>query len=567
MGTDDSIFEQLGQRDLVNRMHAQLDELLVARDQMEQLLRLLIKIGSDPRLDATLQHIVAAARQLTGARYGALGVRARDGSLALFVHDGMDTETIRRIGHLPAGKGLLGLLLKRTDTLRTRDLTRHEAAVGFPEYHPPMRAFLGVPIIIRDETFGSVYLADDRPGWSFTEAHENVVRALASAAAVAIENAQLFERITMSARWVEAGREITTALLAGVDRHTSPLQLIAERARELADAVQVIVLVPTDAEAPPEEVDTLVVAATAGGQGEVIGQQVPVEGSTTGGVFRSGRLELTTSFAQPIPAFTDAGERSAIVMPLRSEDCTLGVIAVARESTQPPFGSDLLEVVSDFANHAAIALKFATAREQARELSVLADRERIARDLHDHVIQRLFVAGMDLQGTLARAHSPELRKRLAASIDDLQATIDDIRMSIFQLQSTVARPPSLSERLQDLVAKMTRERGITTTFRIVGPLASVDDALGGHAEAVVGEAVSNAVRHSGASRLAIEVSVGDELEISVADNGRGIPADNQRRSGLGNFEDRARLAGGSCEITAPPEGGTRVVWRAPLIGY
>ena len=338
----------------MTRMREQLDELVEVRDQMEKLVQVIVGIGSDLDLEVTLHRIVNAAMELTDARYGALGIRASDGTLASFVHAGIDDDTARRLGDLPVGEGL-----------RVEDLSGHPQAPGLRDRDPPMRALLGIPITVRAAHFGNLYLADDRPGRVFSASQEGAVRALASAAAAAIDNARLFERERESAKWTKASREITTALLSG-DPQTGPLQLIVNLALELADAEQAILLVPSESDLPAHEVDTLVVAATAGRYAlEVIGQQVPMDGSTTGGVARRGIPLITDSFQYPIEGFTDVGERSAIVMPLIADDAVLGVIAVARNPRQPPFGSDYLELVSDFARHAAIALALAASREHA----------------------------------------------------------------------------------------------------------------------------------------------------------------------------------------------------------
>ena len=335
-------------------MNDQLDELVAARDQMERLVRVIVEIGSDLELDVTLHRIVNAAMELTDARYGALGIRAPDGSLVSFVHEGIDDDTARRLGDLPVGEGL-----------RIENLTTYPQAAGLHAHDPPMRALLGIPITVRAAHFGNLYLADDRPGRMFSQAQEAAVRAMASAAAAAIDNARLFERERESAKWTKASREITTALLSG-DPQTGPLQLIVNLALELADAEQAILLVPSESDLPAHEVDTLVVAATAGRYAsEVIGQRVPMDGSTTGGVARRGIPLITDSFQYPIEGFTDVGERSAIVMPLVADDAVLGVIAVARNRRQLPFGSDYLELVSDFAQHAAIALALTASREHA----------------------------------------------------------------------------------------------------------------------------------------------------------------------------------------------------------
>ncbi|WP_197281187.1 MULTISPECIES: GAF domain-containing sensor histidine kinase [unclassified Mycobacterium] len=547
-------------------MHQQLDEMLAARDQMEQLLRVIVEIGAGLDLDATLHRIIMAARQLTSAPYGALAIRDPDGNLLSFVHEGMDAETVSRIGHLPVGKGLLSLSMLDTPALRMDDLTAHPAAVGFPEHHPPMRAFLAVPITIRDTVFGNLYLTHVDPARLFSESDEVAARALAFAAAVAIDNAQMFERERTAVKWMEASREITTALLSDAEPHRRPLQLIADRARVLTGAEQAIVLVPADPDLPDDEVDTLVVSAAVGVHAtEVVGQRVPVDASTSGTVFRSGEPLITETLQYPIQAFTDVGQRPAILMPLRARDEVVGVIAIARGADQPPFDESYLDLVSDFATHAAMALVLASARDDARQVTILAERERIAHDLHDHVIQRLFAAGMDLQGTLARARSPEVADRLNRTLDDLQTIIEEIRTTIFQLKSPPGKNADFRYRIQHVVADLTESRDVVTTVRMHGPMTAVGGELADHAEAVTTEAVSNALRHSGASRLTVEISVADMFVLDIVDNGSGIPADNTRRSGLGNMTRRAEQLGGACEITGPPEGGTRVHWVAPLI--
>ena len=545
-----------------------LDELLAARDQMEQLLRVIVEIGSDLDLDATLRRIVCAARDLTSAPYGALAIRDPGGTLISFIHEGIDADKVRQIGPLPVGKGILSVSLLDAPALRLDDLTQHPAAVGFPDQHPAMRAFLGVPITIRGTVFGSLYLSHDDPARVFSEPDEVAARALAFAAAVAIDNAQVFERERTSVKWLDASREITTALLSNVEPSRPPLQLIAERACALTEAEQAIVLVPVDADLAIDEIDTLVVSVAVGlNAAEVLGQRVPVDGSTSGRVFRSGTPLITESLTYPIQAFTDVGQRPAIVMPLRTHDEVAGVIAVARGADQPPFDSSYLDLVSDFATHATIALMLAWGREHARQLTIVAERERIAHDLHDHVIQRLFAAGMDLQGTVARVRSPEISDRLNRTLDDLQTIIEEIRTTIFQLKSPLGTDGDFRNRIQRVVADLTENRDIATTVRMHGPMTAVGGELAEHAEAVTAEAVSNAVRHSGASRLTIEVRVGDMLTVDISDNGCGISADTSRRSGLANMSYRAVQVGGSCEISRPSEGGTRVRWAAPLADH
>lgn len=566
VGDETSAFAALGQRGLVSSMHARLDELLASRDQMERLLRVVVGLASDLDLDATLHRIVTAAMELTGARYGALGVRAIDGTLLSFLHSGISSDSAEKIGHLPVGKGVLGVLLDHPEPLRLDNLGAHPSAVGFPEHHPPMGAFLGVPITIRQITFGSLYLTEPTLLATFTEADEIAARALASAAAVAIDNARLFDQVRLTAKWMEASRAITTALVADAAPVALPLKMIAERVCELTHAEQVIVLVPSDTELPAAEVETLIVSAAVGLYAdEVMGQCVPVQGSTSGGVFRSGEPLITESFRHPIQSFTDIGQRPAIVMPLGAQpSTTLGVLVIARNQGDTPFDSSYLDMVSDFADHAVVALVLAESREQARELSVITDRERIAHDLHDHVIQRLFAAGMDVQGTIARSRSPEVNQRLNRTVDDLQATIDEIRTRIFALQ-TPATESDFRHKIQDAIAGLTENRTIETTLRISGPLGAVGTELAEQATPAIVEAVSNAVRHSGADHLIICIDVADELTIDISDDGCGINPDNHRHSGLANMQRRAELVGGSCEVDDAAGGGTRVRWTAPIV--
>ncbi len=550
--------------DYLSRMHEQLEELVADRDQMGQLLQVAIEIGSDLDLDATLHRIVNAAMAMTGARYGAIGVWAPDGTLSSFVNSGIDDDTSLLIGHLPVGKGVLGVLRDRDEPLRLDDLTRHDAAVGFPEHHPPMRAFLGMPIMIRGSVYGGLYVTDDRTGSSFSTADEVTIRALASAASVAIDNARLFEQARASARWTSASRTIMAALLSE-ETHERPLQLIAQRAMELTDAEQGIVLIPVEP-SDGDDVSHLVVSAAVGKYAdEVVGQLIPVEDSTTGGVFTSGQPLITDRFRRPIQAFTDIGERPAILMPLRSDGETLGVIAVARNAGQPPFDTEYLALVSDFAGHAAVALTMADARDRTQLLTVLADRERIARDMHDQVIQRIFAVGLDLQGVVGRVHTPGVAERITRCIDDLQGVIDEMRMTIFNLAHVHDKRPVLSRRLQEAVARLTENQAITTSVRMSGPVNVVTDELADDAEAVVVEALSNAVRHSGAAGVTIEIAVGDDLTIDIRDDGCGIPADNRRKSGLANMARRAQQHGGDCEINSPAGDGTHISWHAPLL--
>ncbi len=335
-------------------MTDQVSELQAAQDQIEQLVQAIVEIGSDLDLHGTLHRIVKAAIELTGARLGALTVSAADGGPSSFIHAGLDASVTQQFADLMVGEGL-----------RVDDLAAHRPVASLDAGATGIRATLAIPIRVRAADFGYLYLADDRPGHVFSDLQERAVRALVSAAAVAIDNARLFEQERETAKWTRASREITTALLSG-DPRTGPLQLIVNRALELAEAEQAILLVPSESDVIDDDIDTLVVAATAGRYStEVIGQRIPMDRSTTGSVARRGIPLITDSFQYPIEGFTDAGERSAIVIPLIADEAALGVIAVARNPHQQPFGTDYLDLVSDFARHAALALALAAGREHA----------------------------------------------------------------------------------------------------------------------------------------------------------------------------------------------------------
>ncbi|WP_308160496.1 sensor histidine kinase [Mycolicibacterium goodii] len=531
--------------------------------RMATLLRDMASLDAGLEPEFTLQGILDAIMRVSGACYGAAGLCAPDGTPATFAHAGAVTQTAPD----SPDTELLGLLRNRTGPLRIDDRGESPAETGLPELHPPMRAVLGVSLVSHGEVLGSLYVADSRPGFAFTDAHVAVVQVLASVAADVVHSVRYLEKVRTVARWVSASREITMALLGMSGAEDAPLRLIAGRAAELTAASQAAILVPTEADRALEEVDSLTVAVAAGQRADQVeGQQVPVSGSTSGRVFRTGESAMTDGFRYPIASFTDQGRRPAIVVPLRSTANNLGVIAVARDADASPFDADEMAIMEDFAHHAAVALTLCRANEQARQLTVLSDRERIARDLHDHVIQRLFLAGMDLQGTIARTKSDLITERLSRTVDDLQSIIDEIRTAIFDLQSPAASAMNFRQRIQAAVAAVTDNSPLATTVRISGPIVAVDPALADDAEAVIVEAISNAVRHSGATSVTISIEVSDRLDIDVVDNGRGIPANTTRCGGLRNLKARAQHVGGSCQITSSGGSGTHVRWSAPLSG-
>jgi signal transduction histidine kinase len=552
---------QLRLRELLIEVQDRIEQIVEERDRVEGLVEAMLVVTSGLELDATLRTIVHTAIELVDARYGALGVRGEGHELVEFVYEGIDEATRELIGHLPQGRGVLGVLIDDPKPIRLDDIARHPVSVGFPPNHPPMRAFLGVPVRIRDEVFGNLYLTEKTNGQPFSEDDEVLAQALAAAAGIAIENARLYEQSMARQSWIEATRDIATKLLSGADP-ARVFRLIADEALKLTDAQATLVAVPVDANTPSSDVSELVVAEAAGELPSLTrAPTIPVGGTPLGQAF----LDCTPRRFESLDLAIDvlgADPGPALVLPLHATDKVAGVLVVLRRSGATPFSQEQHDMMSAFTDQAALAWQLATSQRLARELDVLADRDRIARDLHDHVIQRLFAVGLALQGTIPRARSPEVQQRLSEYVDDLQAVIQEIRTTIFDLHEQASGVTRLRRRLDEAVAQFSDGK-LHVATQFVGPLSVVDATLADHAEAVVREAVSNAVRHADASNLSVTVKVEDNLCIEVVDNGRGIP-ENITGSGLTNLLQRAQQVGGTFTIDRPPAGGTLVRWAAPL---
>ncbi len=530
---------------------------------MDGLVEAMLEVGSGLELRPTLKRIVGVARKLVHARYGALGVLAPGGGLAEFLCEGFDERVCQAIGGMPTGRGLLGVVPARAAPLRLDELSAHPAAEGFPEHHPALRSLLSVPVLVRDEVFGVLHLSEKEDGAAFTEADEVVLQALAAAAGIAVENARRYEELRARERWREAAAEIRSALLVATDSK-EVLNLIAARARDLAEADYAFIALADDPELPAEEVPELVVRVCAGlDAGALTGRAIPIQGSTCGEVFRGKAPRRVPALTYDLATGTGAAFGAALVLPLRAGDSVTGVLAALRARGGRPFGPELLPLMASFADQAALALQLAGDQRRQRELDLLADRERIARDLHDHVIQRVFAIGLSLQSTQQRSRSPEIQVRIGEIVDELQELVRVIRTAIFDLHDGAQGGGQLRKRLHEVIAELTGDAGLRSTVRMSGPLSVVPAALADHAEAVVREAVSNVVRHARATTVNLTVSVADDLAIVVTDNGVGIP-DSAARSGLHNLVQRADAAGGRMAVTKVWDGGTRLAWSAPL---
>ncbi|MEU6586242.1 GAF domain-containing protein [Nocardia sp. NPDC046763] len=558
-----STLSQLRLRELLTEVKDRVDQIIDARDRMDGLVEAMLSVTAGLDLDQTLRTIVRTAISLVDARYGALGVRGADANLTQFVHEGIDDETADAIGDLPAGRGVLGVLFQQPEPIRLDDIASHPASVGFPANHPPMHTFLGVPVRIRDEIFGNLYLTEKKNGLPFNEDDEVIVQALAAAAGIAIDNARLYESARARQAWIEATRDTATAFLAGTAAD-EVLAHVVEHVRTLTQAERAWLAIEDDPDIPAEETRELRIARWAGPGAGPSSLAVRTTGTTIGRAIAEGTplsfddasdIDLGKPIADPGPT---------LILPLHAQGATFGVLVIVRPISAPPFSAETLELATAFTEQAALAIQLAEAQQRVRELDILSDRDRIARDLHDHVIQRLFAAGLSLQGTVARTRAPEIRQRLSDVVNDLQDVVQEIRTSIFDLHGTNGQSPGLRQRLEQVIAQHTTDIGLRTSLRASGPLSVVAPVLADHAEAVVREAVSNAVRHANAHSLSVTLDVADDLTITVSDDGTGIP-DNITPSGLSNLARRAQELGGTFTILPNPDDtGTRLRWSAPL---
>lgn len=554
---------QLRPRELLTEAQDRVEEIVEPTDRTAGLVEAMLLVTSGSELDQTLRTIVNTAITLVDAQYGALGVRGPDDQLTSFIHEGIDDDARAMIGELPQGRGVLGLLVDQPKPIRMATLANHPTSVGFPPNHPPMRTFLGVPILVQDEVFGNLYLTEKSGGQLFTSDDEVLAQALAAAAGIAIANARLFEQSKTSRAWIEATRDVGTALLTGISP-SEALRLIADKAMSLTTIGHSLLAVPRDAEVAPEDVTELVVIDSIGSRRDgMVGAVLPAtcgpvgQAYLAGTTLRFGTLDVDNAGGLP------ASGGPALMLPLRAADSVIGVLVKMRPAGEARFTDDQRDMLQAFADQAALGLQLAKAQQRVRELDVLADRDRIARDLHDHVIQRLFAVGMSLQGTVPRARSTDVQRRLTDAVDDLQGVIQDIRTAIFDLHPTTTGNTRLRQRLDEAVAQLSGSSSVRTSVRISGPLSVIEPKLADHAEAVLREGLSNALRHSHARRVSLTVTVDDDLTIEITDDGIGIP-DDITPSGLANLRSRASECFGKFALHNLATGGTTLVWNAPI---
>ncbi|MDX6367898.1 MAG: hypothetical protein QOK30_2974 [Nocardioidaceae bacterium] len=545
--------------DLLRSVLLRVEDLVAGEERLRSLLDAVSAVAGDLDLHSTLERIVTAAAGLAEARYAALGVINPSGEgLVDFITFGMPPPTVAAIGDQPQGHGILGLIIAEPHPLRLHDLTQHPASYGIPSNHPPMHSFLGVPVRVRDRVFGNLYLTDKRGAGDFTPEDEHAVIALAATAAVAIENARLFERLLRREKWLEATAAIQQALLGTVDV-TMALAQIAEEARSITEAeLAVVVLEQNDA--------TLRVEATAGTAAGLTGTVLPREGSLCDVVEHGATVILGEGLR--LPGLDHLA--TALLVPFSGPGGAGGALLVGSGAgaTSRALDDDDLQALRGFAAQAALGMDRAQAQEDRATLAILADRDRIGRDLHDLVIQRLFATGLTLQSLARRSESSELAAGVSAVVDGLDGTIRDIRGTIFALGHAEA-DGSLRSQVPALVSGAKSMLGFTPRVTLLGPLDfAVPDEVRPHLIAVIVEALSNVGRHASATAVDVDVRIegtgaAATVVLEIRDDGKGFTP-HSGGSGLQNLRDRAAEVGGTCSFTSAPGEGTTVCWRAPL---
>lgn len=520
------------------------------------LLEVVHDLGAGSDLDHVLRRVVEVACEISGARYGALGVidEVDPTQLFRFITHGLTEEERAAIGDLPRGKGLLGRLIRDPSPVRLADLTQAPDAVGFPPGHPPMRTFLGMPVRVGDRVFGNLYLTEKADGAAFSAHDEELVQALAAVAGAVVDSVQQRSATRLQSAVVDGIWEVHRNLLADVDLEDA-LPLIAERVRELSAAAAVAVVAVDDD-------GTRRVLAASGT--DTATELAAIAEQVTAALGGSAPVHLDGA-DRPTGPDTAAARTRTTLLPVspRSDAPTLLVVSGWR----PRAGlgeARVVDLLQAFAVQIALVLDQAQRDDDRHLLALLEDRDRIARDLHDLVIQRLFAVGLQLQGASRLVVRPEVLDRLQSAVAELDATIRDIRATIFELQHRPGQS-SLRADLRQLVDSYAATLGFSPVVQFHGPIDSaLDDELQIHLLAVLREALSNVARHAQAVSTLVEVRIEDSTVVArIVDDGVGIPAE-VTESGVRNIRSRALARGGTVRLAAREPHGTEVTWRVPL---
>ena len=545
---------------LVERAH----DVKRAQGRLRRLVAAIDVVTGELGIESVLLHVIEAAAGLAGARYGALGVIGSDGNLEQFIHTGLDPDTVDRIGALPTGKGLLGALITDPHAIRLADLSEDARSSGFPPHHPSMSSFLGAPIRVGGEVYGNIYLTESERG-EFSAEDEELVRAFAVTAGSAIANARLYEESNRQQRWLTASAEISGRLIANSGE--DPLRMIARRAHDASNADFVSLALRV-----PDAGDFVVEVAVGANADELIGRRFALSDSIIGVVIDSAEPILLRSMSEAPPdrvshvsSALDLGP--LMIVPLVGSSEPSGALSIARRAGRAPFTAADLAMTIGFANHASLALELAEARTDQQRVALLEDRDRIARDLHDHVIQQLFSTGLSLEGLASRLRPDDaVGAKMRDLVANLDTTIRQIRTSIFELRGSLATPSDgVRSRILSVAGELTAALRFSPSVTFAGAIdADVSDGLADEVVACVRESLTNVAKHAHAKSVLVDVSVAaGEVTVRVCDDGGGI-SDTARRSGLANLRTRAEVRGGTLTVTAGPAGGTDLIWKAPL---
>jgi len=534
------------------------------RDRKDMLLEAGLTLASELSLPIVLQRIVDLAAQVTDARYGAIGVIGEDDTLVEFVTTGLPARQRQAIGALPTGHGVLGVLIHEPRPLRLKNIADHPRSTGFPANHPPMRSFLGAPVQALGRVYGNIYLADKRDAEEFSHEDEEALVILATQAGVAIANASLYEEVRVRERWLDALRDITTQVLsAGQD--STLLETIAEHARELADAeaATIVTATPTPGE--------LVIAAAAGARAnELRGLAMPAEGSISGAVMRGGAgmmfedISKETTGYQPIIALGQHGP--AFFVPLRIPGGVVGTLMIANLKGGKRFTERARELIESLADAASVAIEYDRAQSELRRLGLMDERERIAKELHDGIIQSLFAVGMSLQGTALTAGNADTAGRIERAVEELDRVIRDLRNYIFGLRPGILADRHLDQAIRELGAQMQSRSRESVDVQVDAALAAALSNRSGEIVQLTREALSNVARHARATHATVRLERrGEQAVLTVKDDGVGIKAaTNSHGNGMRNMRERAAKLGGTLDVRSKPGEGTTLRITFPV---
>jgi signal transduction histidine kinase len=540
----------------------------------EKRLRALVEAGmaitSELSLDAVLQRLVEAAAELTGARYAALGVIGPTGTqLERFLTTGIDPATHAAIGELPRGRGILGVLIKDDEPLRLHRISDDPRSVGFPPNHPPMNTFLGVPILLRGVAYGNLYLTEKAGGEDFAAEDQELVELLASQAAVAVENARLYEAATGWSKQLESLNEVGNALATETDLDRL-LDLVARRLRELLGARLVTVLLPAGA-------GELRFAAVAGEGGEeLLRQTITRAGSKSGRVLEFGRSERVDSVLDDPDVEHEAtrliGARSGLWVPLLVRGRAIGVLAAHDKlGGDVRFADGDVRLAETFATRASLAVDLSEriAQDSLRRVveTQELERRRLARELHDETGQALASILLGLKALDEKTDDAAARTSIEELRELVVATLQDVRRLAVELRPSALDDFGLVAALERLADSFAEQSGISVDFQA----ALADERLPAAAETalyrIVQESLTNVVKHAQARRVSILLTRNDgAVKAVVEDDGRGFDPERIREDGFGLVGMRERLAllGGRLEIESARDAGTTVAAEVPV---